>query len=104
LLPIKVKKNGADEAYGNKFKNKMNSPNVSVENPVNQKKPISIETALQYGASDQFYYVVDPEQTFDEKNNYQECEIISINMINIEYENEPCSMILFRNWTQNFKY
>ena len=25
-------------------------------------------------------------------------------MINIEYENEPCSMILFRNWTQNFKY
>jgi ABC-type Fe2+-enterobactin transport system substrate-binding protein len=25
-------------------------------------------------------------------------------MINIEYENEPCSMIQFRNWTQNIKY
>ena len=25
-------------------------------------------------------------------------------MINIEYENEPCSMILFRNWTQNFQF
>jgi hypothetical protein len=66
-----VKKNGAEEATNHKLKNKMSSsPNVSIENPVNQKKPISIETALQYGASDQFYYVVDPEQTFDEKNNY----------------------------------
>jgi hypothetical protein len=43
--------------------------------------------------------VVDPEKQFDEMDNYQDCEIVTLNIINIEYENEPCSMILFRNWT-----
>jgi len=31
-------------------------------------------------------------------------EIVGLNVINIEYDNDPCSLILFRNWTNNFKY
>jgi len=30
--------------------------------------------------------------------------VIGLNVINIEYDNDPCSMILFRNWTHNFRY
>ena len=30
--------------------------------------------------------------------------MIGLHVINIEYDSEPCSMILFRNWTHNFRF
>ena len=66
--------------------------------------PISIEQALFNGTSDTFYYMVDPNKTFDENEDHQQNPIIGLNLINIEYENEPCSMILMKNWTENFRH
>ena len=78
-------------------------------NPVLQKKPISIETALIFGEHDRVYNVINPDllesQTHIELGD--ECptnEVVGLHCINIEYDNEPCSMILFRNWTNNFKF
>ena len=39
-----------------------NEQDRAFENPVLQRKPISIETALIFGESDRFYNVIDPEK------------------------------------------
>ena len=80
-----------------------------LHNPVLQKKPISIETALIFGEQDRFYNVINPDK-LDKEHNVDidnECptnEVVGLHHINIEYDNDPCSMILFRNWTNNFKF
>ena len=76
-----------------------------------QKKPISIENALIFGESDRFYQIVDhiDDATADQEDQdyelrLQNSEIVGLHVINIQYDNVPCSMIMFRNWTNNFKF
>lgn len=81
----------------------------SFSNPILQKKPLSIETALIYGESDRFYSIIDPDapavtETEEDGQNSENTEVVGLSVINIQYDNDPCSMILFRNWTHNFKY
>ena len=75
-------------------------------NPVLQGRPISIETALIYGESDRFYNIIDPDQikSCEEDHDEDVHEVVGLHVINIQYDNDPCSMILFRNWTHNFRY
>lgn len=40
----------------------------------------------------------------DQEEVFEQNEIVGLQVINIEYDNDPCSMILFRNWTPNFRY
>lgn len=80
-----------------------------MNNPILQKKPISIETALIFGEQDRYYNVINPDKIDESKNielddEYPSNEVVGIHCINIEYDNDPCSMILFRNWTNNFKF
>ena len=78
----------------------------SVMGSLNRKKPISIENALIFGESDRFYKIVNfnNEEANQEDEQMNNCEIVGLHVINIEYDSLPCSMILFRNWTNNFKF
>ena len=41
----------------------------------------------------------------DETMHLEDTEVVGLSVIpNIQYDNDLCSMILFRNWTHNFKY
>ena len=61
---------------------------------------------------DNFYQVVDCGRLQDiEASNSErdvdsalDHEIVSLHQISIQYDNVPCSMILFRNWSNNFKF
>lgn len=59
-----------------------------------------------YGEQDRFYNIIDPkkETSQDEDYDLENSNVVGLNVINIQYDNDPCSMILFRNWTHNFKY
>ena len=59
-----------------------------------------------YGEQDRFYNIIDPkkEASQDEDYDLENSNVVGLNVINIQYDNDPCSMILFRNWTHNFKY
>ena len=86
-----------------------NDNNSNFVNPILQNKPVSIETALIYGETDRFYYIIDPDENAEDnsennKLNYEDNDVIGLSVVNIEYDNDLCSMILFRNWTHNFKY
>ena len=35
---------------------------------------------------------------------FEEHETLGLHVVNIDFDNEPCSMILFRNWTNHFKF
>ena len=63
-----------------------------------------MEQALRNISIGNLYYVVDPKKNFDESINLNQNMIIGMSLINIEYENEPCSIILMKNWTKNFNY
>jgi hypothetical protein len=69
---------------------------------------VSIETALIFGETDRFYSVLDSEQQgsdgFFDSHKYEEHETLGLHVVNIDYDNEKCSMILFRNWTSHFKH
>ena len=76
-------------------------------NPIFSKKPVSIEQALIWGEKDRFYSVINPNVPNDElqeDSNGLSKEIVGLNVINIDYDNDQCSLILFRNWTHNFRY
>lgn len=82
-------------------------------NPVHQRRPISIETALIWGEPDSFYNIIDPDALArhqeaadaDETLPMEDTEVVGLSVIpNIQYDNDLCSMILFRNWTHNFRY
>ena len=32
-----------------------------------------------------------------------ECEVIGLDVIDIHYNNEECAMIIFKNWTLDFR-
>lgn len=89
---------------------KLIEPGKDHQNPVLQNKPISIETALIWGESDRFYSIVDPEADQSEIQHELETEpenreVVGLHVINkIQYDNDDCSLILFRNWTHNFRY
>jgi hypothetical protein len=73
------------------------------------ERVISIECALMFDERDRFYQIIDREDVMDAAQNhdeeeFQNLEIISLHSINIQYDNVPCSMILFRNWSNNFKF
>ena len=90
------------------------------KSPMDKNVPISIETAMIYGEVDRFYHVIDPSKTPESINlstrpdneeidvkevyNLEKCPIVALHQISIEFDNEPCCMILFRNWTETFKY
>ena len=72
-----------------------------------QRKPISIENALIFGEPDRFYNVINPDKSNfleNEDRDFPDNEVVGLHCINIHYDNDPCSMILFRNWTHNFKF
>ena len=98
LLPIqKLDENDAD----------INGKNAA--NPVLALKPISIESALIFGQTDRFYHIIDNEQNDDffhaaSEKELENSEIVSLSVIKIQYDKVPCSMILFRTWTDNFKF
>ena len=76
-------------------------------NPILSRRPISIETALIYGESDRFYSVIDEDQEkreIFEDYKFEKHEMLGLHVVNINFDNDPCSMIMFRNWTHNFKY
>ena len=53
-------------------------------NPLNQKKPISIENALIFGESDRFYKIVDSgDDIQNEDDKINSSEIIGLHVINI---------------------
>ena len=58
-------------------------------NPVFEKKPISIETALIYGESDRFYSLIDPDaasvvtETEEEGLNSENNDVVGLSVINI---------------------
>ena len=68
-------------------------------NPVFDFKPISIETALIFGEPDRFYYIED-----DSDHQEDVKRVIGLNVMNMRFDNEDCSVIMFRNWTENFKH
>lgn len=75
----------------------------------NMERIISIECALMFDERDRFYQIIDREDMMEAAQNhdeeeFQNLEIISLHSINIQYDNVPCSMILFRNWSNNFKF
>lgn len=41
----------------------------SYKNPILERKPISIETALIYGESDRFYSIIDPNKKLNDKED-----------------------------------
>lgn len=57
---------------------------------------MSIETALIFGEPERFYEVVGEEDA--------ERKIIGMTVINLPFDNQECSLILFRNWTHNFEF
>lgn len=80
-------------------------PNMHPLNPLYQKRPISIENALIFGEKDRFYKIVETgEEGANDDDKLNNCEIVGLEVINIQYENVACSMIIFRNWTNNFKF
>lgn len=64
-----------------------------------QRKPISIETALIFGEQDRFYNLIDQDFKPNETPIDENSEVVGLTVVNIEYDGDPCSMILFRNWT-----
>lgn len=77
------------------------------DNPVHKREPISVETALIFGEPTSFYQVINPNKPIEEQEAEEfaeDSEIVGLNVINIEYDNDPCSVILFRNWSNQFKY
>lgn len=54
-------------------------------NPINQKKPISIENALIFGEKDRFYKLVDSvdENAANDDEKLNNCEIVGLEVINI---------------------
>lgn len=74
--------------------------------PLQMRRPISIENALIYGEQDRFYYIIDPNKKIDPDDDAQlnRCEVVGLHVINMLYDNIPCSMIIFRNWTLNFRF
>ena len=56
-----------------------------MSNPLNSKKPISIENALIFGESDRFYKIVDPvdDGAANDDDKFNNCEIIGLQVINI---------------------
>ena len=74
--------------------------------PIQQGKPISIENALIYGEKDRFYYIIDPNKKIDPEDDGQlhKCEVVGLHVINMQYDNIDCSMIIFRNWTLSFRF
>ena len=45
------------------------SPLTSFINPLKNRKPISIETALIYGEPDRFYYIIDPSKNINPEDD-----------------------------------
>ena len=78
----------------------------SFVSPLQMGKPISIETALIYGEKDRFYYIIDPNKKIDPEDDaqLQNCEVVGLHVINMQYDNIDCSMIIFRNWTLSFRF
>lgn len=72
---------------------------VNDPNPVLDFKPISIETALIFGEPDRLYYIED-----DSANDEDAKQVIGLNVVNMRFDDEDCSVILFRNWTDNFRH
>ena len=72
-------------------------PANNFENPILHQKPISIETALIFGEADRFYQVIDTD-------GKEMGAIVGLHVSNITFDEEECSMITFRNWTENFKH
>lgn len=84
-----------------------NKKEENFENPILSRRPISIETALIFGESDRFYSVIDEdpqEREIYEDYKFESHEMLGLHVVNIEFDGDPCSMIMFRNWTHNFKY
>lgn len=79
---------------------------MRLDNPVKQRRPLSIETALIYGEQDRFYNIIDSKKEFTQEDieNIEQNNVVGLNVINVQFDDDPCSMILFRNWTSNFKY
>ena len=65
-------------------------------NPIQANKVVSIETALIFGEPERFYQIVSEDDS-------KEPKIIGMTVINLPFDNEDCSLILFRNWTHNFQ-
>ena len=78
----------------------------SFVSPLQMGKPVSIETALIYGEKDRFYYIIDPNKKIDPDDDaqLQNCEVVGLHVINMQYDNIDCSMIIFRNWTLSFRF
>lgn len=95
-----------DEIFYQENPNSVTAKSPSFINPLKNRKPISVETALIYGEPDRFYYIIDstkeinPEDDEDLKN----CDIVGIQVTNITYDNVECSMIVFKKWTMNFRF
>ena len=53
---------------------------TSFINPLKNRKPISIETALIYGEPDRFYYIIDPKKDVnpEDDDELKNCEIIGL--------------------------
>jgi hypothetical protein len=73
---------------------------------INTTKPISVEEALIFGEVDRFYYVINPDQINEsfESLAKEEMEVVGLNLINIQFEQKDCHLILLKNWTSYFRY
>ncbi len=59
-----------------------------------------------YGEHDRFYNIINPDKIKSQEDieNIEYNNVVGLNVINVQFDDDPCSMILFRNWTSNFKY
>lgn len=58
-----------DEIFQHNTQNASRSTSPHFINPLKNRKPISIETALIYGEPDRFYYIIDPNKEINPEDD-----------------------------------
>lgn len=53
---------------------------------------------------DRLYQVVPPDFRPSESFDRDQLDVIALNLINIQFENQPCKLILFKNWTSYYRF
>jgi hypothetical protein len=65
---------------------------------------VSVEDALAQGEDNHLYKVVHHPKDLNDELQEDTHQIVGIKLIDIQYDLQPCQLILMKNWTNYVRY
>lgn len=65
---------------------------------------ISTEDALNHGEDDHLFKIVRNPNDLNKSQDDDDMQIIGLKLMDIQYDNSPCSLIVLKNWTNYIRY